>query len=62
MSIIKINRYSAITEFQEELNIIKNQWYETYINPDEKSNMSELEWNEIVEISDLLNEKWKNCI
>ena len=58
MSIIRIDRYSAMTKFQEDLNIIKNQWYEVYNDHDEKSNIKELEWNEIVEISDL-NEKWK---
>ena len=58
MSIIRIDRYSAITKFQEELNIITSQWYETYNNPNGENNMNELEWNEIVEISNL-NEKWK---
>ena len=40
MSIIRIDRYSAITKFQEELNIITSKWYETYNNPDEKNDIN----------------------
>ena len=58
LNIIRIDRCTALTKFQEDLKVTKNQWHENYINHDEKSNTNELEWNEIIEISNL-NEEWK---
>ena len=53
LNIIRIDRYSALTKFQENLKITRNHWHENYINQDENDNTNELEWSELIEISDL---------